>query len=85
MSVKIVKSVLEEQIKSGKSMEFLMENYGLKKSQMKKAVDATGLKLKRQIVPAFVFAEETTEASTDEAPAAKEEVVADAKKDENIF
>lgn len=80
-TVKIQKSVFEGQVKEGKSLEFLMEFYGLKESQIRKAVKDAGLKLKRQIAPAFVFVDETSTATETAEASAKEE----AKKDESIF
>jgi hypothetical protein len=56
--VTITPSVLREQVEQGMKLDTLAEHYGLPKSQMKKALQQLGLKIRRLHEPKFVFAEE---------------------------
>ena len=63
MAVEIKPSVLREQVEQGMKLDALAEYYGLPKSQMKKALQQLGLKIRRFHEPKFVIVseEETTE------------------------
>jgi len=63
MTVEIKPSVLREQVEQGMKLDALAEYYGLPKSQMKKALQQLGLKIRRFHEPKFVIVseEETTE------------------------
>lgn len=63
MAVEIKPSVLREQIEQGMKLDALAEYYGLPKSQMKKALQQLGLKIRRFHEPKFIIVseEETTE------------------------
>ena len=63
MAVEIKPSVLREQVEQGMKLDTLAEYYGLPKSQMKKALQQLGLKIRRFHEPKFVIVseEETTE------------------------
>lgn len=63
MAVEIKSSVLREQVEQGMKLDALAEYYGLPKSQMKKALQQLGLKIRRFHEPKFVIVseEETTE------------------------
>lgn len=57
--VTIIPNVLREQVEQGMKLNTLAEHYGLPKSQMKKALQQLGLKIRRLHEPKFVFADET--------------------------
>ena len=57
--VTITPSVLREQVEQGMKLDALAEHYGLPKTQMKKALQQLGLKIRKLHEPKFVFAEET--------------------------
>lgn len=59
--VTIVPSVLRQQVEEGWKLKPLAEHYGLPASQMKKALQAQGLTIRKFHNPKFVFAEEATE------------------------
>lgn len=56
--VTITPSVLREQVEQGMKLDALAEHYGLPKTQMKKALQQLGLKIRKLHEPKFVFAEE---------------------------
>ena len=56
--VTITPSVLREQVEQGMKLDALSEHYGLPKTQMKKALQQLGLKIRKLHEPKFVFAEE---------------------------
>lgn len=56
--VTITPSVLKEQVEQGMKLDALAEHYGLPKTQMKKALQQLGLKIRKLHEPKFVFAEE---------------------------
>ena len=56
--VTITPSVLREQVEQGMKLDALAEHYELPKTQMKKALQQLGLKIRRFHEPKFVFAEE---------------------------
>jgi predicted transcriptional regulator len=57
--VTIIPNVLREQVEQGMKLNTLAEHYGLPKSQMKKALQQLGLKIRRLQEPKFIFADET--------------------------
>lgn len=57
--VTITPSVLREQVEQGMKLDALAKHYGLPKTQMKKALQQLGLKIRRIQEPKFVFADET--------------------------
>lgn len=63
MAVEIKPSVLREQVEQGMKLDALAEHYRLPKTQMKKALQQLGLKIRRFHEPKFVIVseEETTE------------------------
>lgn len=58
MAVEIKPSVLREQVEQGMKLDTLAEYYGLPKSQMKKALQQLGLKIRRFHEPKFVIVSE---------------------------
>ena len=56
--VTITPSVLREQVEQGMKLDALAEHYGLPKTQMKKALQQLGLKIRKLHEHKFVFAEE---------------------------
>lgn len=56
--VTITPSVLREQVEQGMKLDALAEHYRLPKTQMKKALQQLGLKIRKLHEPKFVFAEE---------------------------
>lgn len=56
--VTITPSVFREQVEQGMKLDALAEHYGLPKTQMKKALQQLGLKIRKLHEPKFVFAEE---------------------------
>lgn len=56
--VTITPSVLREQVEQGMKLDALAEHYGLPKTQMKKALQQLGLKIRKLHEPKFVFAQE---------------------------
>lgn len=56
--VTITPSVLREQVEQGMKLDALAEHYELPKTQMKKALQQLGLKIRKLHEPKFVFAEE---------------------------
>ena len=62
MAVEIKPSVLREQVEQGMKLDTLVEYYGLPKSQMKKALQQLGLKIRRFHEPKFVIVEENEQA-----------------------
>jgi len=58
MAVEIKPSVLREQVEQGMKLDALAEYYGLPKSQMKKALQQLGLKIRRFHEPKFVIVSE---------------------------
>lgn len=66
MAVTIVPSVLRQQVEEGWKLKALAEHYGLPDAQMKRALKAQNLTIRKFHNPKFVFAEEgeTTEGVT---------------------
>lgn len=56
--VKIVPSILRQQVEEGKKLKELVEFYNLPEASMKKALKALDLKIKKTQKPKFVFVEE---------------------------
>lgn len=56
--VTIVPSVLKNQVEEGMKLKELASFYGLPETQMKKALQAQGLKIRKFHAPKFVFLEE---------------------------
>lgn len=56
--VTITPSVLREQVEQGMKLDALAEHYRLSKTQMKKALQQLGLKIRKLHEPKFVFEEE---------------------------
>jgi hypothetical protein len=60
MAVTIVPSTLRQQVEEGWKLKALAEHYGLPDAQMKKALKALNLTIRKFHNPKFVFAEEQT-------------------------
>lgn len=58
MAVTIVPSVLRQQVEEGWKLKALAEHYGLPDAQMKRALKAQNLTIRKFHNPKFVFAEE---------------------------
>lgn len=59
--VKIVPSVLKQQVEEGWKLKPLAEHYGLPVAQMKKALQALGLTIRKFHLPKFEFVNEDQE------------------------
>jgi hypothetical protein len=60
MAVTIVPSTLRQQVEEGWKLKALAEHYDLPDAQMKKALKALNLTIRKFHAPKFVFAEEKT-------------------------
>jgi hypothetical protein len=74
--VQIVPRVLKQQVEEGWKLKPLAEHYGLPEAQMKQALKALGLQIRKFHAPKFVFVDETIE---DNAEQVLETIVHDAE------